>query len=450
MDYYKITPMIVPADKESEIRIEPLFGHAEFPREPGKVVVQFFPWDGQMAPDHYHSYDGIKESPEMIVNDWHFDGKCIVFKRLFSGEQEFNVLITVKDDRGNVKKNVQLHLYALKDDLYALRPFRGNIHIHTSGSDGKEEACYVAARFRELGMDFCSISDHRNYGPSITAMDYWKELHPDFKLFPGEEVHSPGNPVHILNFGGRYSVHKKSCDNEEEYRREVADIEAQLPQGLSKESSFAIAAAEWVFDEVRKAGGVAVFCHPYWYTQQYVINTQVSDTIFQRRKFDAFELLGGFYKHLPGSNNLQVVRYYDECARGNVFPVTGSDDSHGTDRFLHPEQFVNNLTADLAGWYSTVVFAKSCEFADIAEALRNGMSVAAEEIEGEMPRVYSTFRLSRYASFLQRWYFPMHKTLCAAEGALMLRVLSGDSMAAEALKQLRGSVQRYQAQVFGK
>jgi hypothetical protein len=32
----------------------------------------------------------------------------------------------------------------------------------------------------------------------------------------------------------------------------------------------------------------------------------------------------------------------------------------------------------------------------------------------------------------------------------MLRVLSGDSMAAEALKQLRGSVQRYQAQVFGK
>ena len=114
MDYYKITPMIVPADKESEIRIEPLFGHAEFPREPGKVVVQFFPWDGQMAPDHYHSYDGIKESPEMIVNDWHFDGKCIVFKRLFSGEQEFNVLITVKDDKGNVKKNVQLHLYALK------------------------------------------------------------------------------------------------------------------------------------------------------------------------------------------------------------------------------------------------------------------------------------------------------------------------------------------------
>ena len=78
------------------------------------------------------------------------------------------------------------------------------------------------------------------------------------------------------------------------------------------------------------------------------------------------------------------------------------------------------------------------------------MSVAAEEIEGEMPRVYSTFRLSRYASFLQRWYFPMHKTLCAVEGALMLRVLSGDSMAAEALKQLRGSVQRYQAQVFGK
>ena len=176
MDYYKITPMIVPADQVSEIRIEPLFSHAEFPTDPGKLVVQFFPWNGQMDEQRFHSYDWIRESPEMIVDDWRFDGKAIVLKKRFCGEQEFNILVMIKDEQGNLKKKLQFHLYSLKEDLFALRPFRGNIHIHTTGSDGKEEPRYTAARFRELGMDFAAISDHRNYEPSLVAMDIGEDI----------------------------------------------------------------------------------------------------------------------------------------------------------------------------------------------------------------------------------------------------------------------------------
>lgn len=449
MDYYRVTPMVVPADKESEIRIEPLFSHAEFTPDPARIIIQFFPWNGQMDEEYFHSYDWIKESPEMIVSDWRFDGKAIVFKKHFYGEQEFNILIVEKDENGTEKKRRNFHLYSLKPDLYALRPFRGNIHIHTTGSDGKEEPRYTAARYRELGMDFVSVSDHRNYEPSITAMEYWREKHPDYKLFPCEEVHSPGNPVHILNFGGRYSVHKLSYENEEKYRREVDAIASELPENISRETKFAVAAAEWVFNEVKRAGGVAVFCHPYWYTQQYVINRQVTELIFQRKKFDAFELLGGFLKNLPGSNNFQVINYYEERAKGNFFPVTGSDDSHGTDTFALDSCRIGSQDADLAGWYSTIVFAASCDHPALADAIKKEYSVAAEEISGEMPRVFGSLRLCQYASFLQRWYFPMHKVLCKSEGALMLRVLAGDTGAEEALKQLRGSIARYQKQVFG-
>ena len=450
MDYYRITPMIVPADAESEIRIEPLFAHAEFTPDPSRIVVQFFPWNGQMNETHYHSYDWIKESPEMIVDDWHFDGKAIVLKKRFYGEQEFNIQVLEKNENGTVKCKRNFHLYSLKPDLYERRPFRGDIHIHTTGSDGKEEPRYTAARFRELGMDFASISDHRNYAPSIEALEYWKELNPDYKLFPCEEVHAPGCIVHVLNFGGKYSVHKMSYEREDEYRREVAELSKELPADFSDESKFAVSSAEWVFREVKKAGGLAVFCHPYWYTEQYVVNSQVTDTIFKKRNFDAFELLGGFYRTQVGSNNLQVIRYYEERAKGNIFPVTGSDDCHATDRFDMEENKINSKNAELTGWCSTLVFAKSCEYQDVADAIRAGYSVAMERIEGEMPRCFSDIRLAQYAIFLQKWYFPMHDVLCASEGALMLRVLAGDTFAREALKSLHGSIARYQKSVFGR
>ena len=448
MDYYKVTPMIVPAERESEIRITPLFDHAKFSNCKDRITVMFYPWDGLNSDHSYRGYSWIPEDPENQINDWDFDGDTLVFKAVFSGEQEFNILIIEKNDKGVIVKKRRFHLYSLKEDLYALRPYRGNFHIHTTGSDGREEPRYVAARYRQLGMDFCAISDHRNYTPSITAKEYWLERNPDFKLYPGEEVHSPGNPVHIVNFGGKYSVHKLSYDNEEQYRREVDEIRKTLPEGLTEQSAFDVAASEWVFDEIRKAGGLCVFCHPYWYTEQYVISEEITSEIFKRRKFDAFELLGGHYKYLPQSNNHQIVRYYEECAKGNRFPVVGLDDSHGTDRFEVDEHKVNSQTRDLAGWYSTLVFAHSAELHDLHDSIRKGLSAAVEKIEGDQLRVYSDFRLTKYATFLMRWYFPMHDTLCADEGALMLRVLSGDTKAQIALDALRGSVKEWENHAF--
>ena len=42
----------------------------------------------------------------------------------------------------------------------------------------------------------------------------------------------------------------------------------------------------------------------------------------------------------------------------------------------------------------------------------------------------------------------MHDTLCADEGALMLRVLSGDTKAQIALDALRGSVKEWENNAF--
>ena len=450
MDYYRVSPMIVPADQESEIRITPLFDHAKFSLQKENMSLLLYPWDGKFADQTYRFYNWHKDDPTRQVKDWHFEGDTLVFKAVFCGEQEFNIVVLEKNDAGDIIKKRRFHLYALEKDLYELRPYRGNFHIHTNQSDGREEPRYVAARFRQLGMDFCAISDHRDYRPSIAAKEYWQDKNPDFKLFPGEEVHSTDNPVHILNFGGKFSVNKLCFDNEEQYFKEVAEIQKTLPGNLSPQTAFSVAASDWVFDKIRQAEGLSVFCHPYWYTEQYVITEEITTEVFKRRKFDAFELLGGMYKYQPQSNNHQIVRYYEEYAKGNRFPVVGLDDSHGTDRFEVDEEKVNSSSRELTGWYSTIVFSPSLELTDIHNSIRKGFSAAVESMDGSSAKVFSDFRLTKYATFLMRWYFPMHNTLCADEGALMLRILSGDSKAQVALNALRGSIKAWEDSAFAR
>jgi len=448
MDYYKVTPRVVPADKVSEIRIEPLFEHAEFGDDPARIQIVCRPFDGLLEDGSYRGCVWGQTPDNLKVTDWHFDGKAIVFRWKFCGEQEYNVQIFVLDENGNNRYFRRIHLYSVQEDLYALRPFRGNFHIHTTGSDGSEEAKYVAARFRQLGMDFCAISDHHNYEPSVVALNYWKDINPDFKLYPGEEVHLSGNPVHIINFGADRSINRLCHDNEEKYDAEVKAIQTGLTDMTPGVNSYAVAACEWGFDQIRKAGGLCVFCHPYWYTEQYVIDEGIASEVFKRRKFDAFEVLGGHYKSQSQSNNHQIVRYYEECAKGNDFPVVGLDDSHGTDYFEVSENRVGSMTGGLAGWYSTMAFAASDSRDDLVKAIRAGYSAAVEKMSGETLRVYSTFRLTKYATFLMRWYFPMHDVLCADEGALMLRILGGDARAAKALPALRGTVAEYREESF--
>ena len=64
-------------------------------------------------------------------------------------------------------------------------------------------------------------------------------------------------------------------------------------------------------------------------------------------------------------------------------------------------------------------------------------------------RVYSDFRLTKYATFLMKWYYPMHDSLCENEGALMLRVLANDTKAQIALNSLHGSVKEYENNAWG-
>lgn len=441
-DYFDVFPRIVPADQVSEIRITPRAAHAQLPPVENIEII-------------YHPVDGLNEagnhSPEgekNAVRSAEVRNGSLVLNIYFAGEQEHNLTLHIRKLPAREKSsewlprdevNVHLNVYSLKPDLMALRPYRGDIHLHSVCSDGREAPEYVAARYREEGFDFIAVTDHLRYAPSLRAIEYWKNLKNGFRLFPGEEVHAPDNNIHIINFGGSFSVNDLAKSDPERYRNEVEEILRSFPAGFipENENGFPVASSEWVFDRIREGGGLAMFCHPYWQTHKYEISTFLSDAVFKRRKFDIFEIIGGFYDDQWRSNNCQIARYYQEVAQGNGFPVAGVSDSHGTD------------CDQLAFRYYTVVLAKSSELPDLIDAMRNGKCAAVEVMYDKVPNVVADYRLVRYIAFLVENYFPAQTRLCSVEGALMQEILAGNPEAKTALDALGNRVEEYRRKSFG-
>ena len=70
--------------------------------------------------------------------------------------------------------------------------FRGNIHSHSTRSDGLLSPAAVVSAYREQGYDFVAITDHfiERYGFPITDTSPYRT--PDFATLLGVEMHAPG------------------------------------------------------------------------------------------------------------------------------------------------------------------------------------------------------------------------------------------------------------------
>lgn len=418
--YFDVSPLVVPAGQKTTIRIRPRFKQAVFPPE-NEFRVWVVPSMGAMPDGRHVDYQCNSNGDPMELISWKLAGDTLEVQAHFHDEQR-HLIFVEKNDGTPIW---DFSVYSLKPDLYKLRPFKGDFHIHTNYSDGHECPEYVAARYREEGFDFIAITDHRKYEPSVQAADYWKQYETGLKLYPGEEVHPPDCLVHIVNFGGSFSINEIFRQNEELFRSEVEKRISGLGQVTPGVSPFAVAATEWVFDKIREGGGLAVYCHPYWETHGWnVISGALADEIFKRRKFDAFELVGGFWKHQTDSNLYQIVRSYEEWNKNGMYPVVGLSDSHGTER------------GGLFGWYYTLVFAQSDNLEDLVTAIRSGYSVAVENLADERMHCHGSYRLVRYGQFLLREYFPRHQSICRPEGEIMLDILGGENVLAKALPLL--------------
>ena len=425
--HYDVYPRIVKAGTPTTVTIRPLGSDAAF-TDGAVYTMQFLPLENSREP--LHDYDLRTAAPDG-------DG-CLRVNYEFPGEQEYYLRLfrpgdvhmdeSALDRRYSPARAYTYHLYALEPDLYGRRPYRGDFHAHSTRSDGCETPAFVAANYRKYGFDFFSLTDHGRYRPSVECAEAFAGKPVDLLIVRGEEVHAPENHVHAVNFGSRYSVNDIFNSDKDKYREEVKALSSELrvPPGVN---AFEYASCIWIFREIRKAGGLAIFCHPHWLIDVYHVPDRMSEALFASGEFDAFELLGG---QEVFSNNIQTAFYQEQRALGRKIPIVGSSDSHCS-------ELLDSARSYWFTWLSTLVFSSGLDTGGIMDAVKNHFSVAVEKYPGETePRVYGSYRAVKYAKFLLKYYFPMHDELCFEEGRLMKDLLLGSETAEKILALMKG------------
>jgi len=422
---FEIYPKVVRAGAEMEFTVQPKPKGRFDPQT--RYEIEAFPREEAA---------GIDDHGQIIDGTIAPDGS-LHFRHCFSGEQE-HALPLYALEPAERRFLAELRVYSLPHDLHTLRPYKGDFHLHSKHSDGQESPAQVAAACRRIGLDFMAVTDHSQYAPSLEAIAAFADVPIDLRIYPGEEVHLPENSkIHIINFGGRFSINELSS-HLPTYTQEVEEIEKGLPAELSCRERYLYASGLWGYEKIRAAGGLAIFCHPYWITRnRYCVPEAVLARHFSDLPFDALELISGYYLFQVESNVLQVARYQEERAKGRYIPIVGASDAHGCER------------GELFGWYYTIVFSNSPELPDLRQAIANLNSVAVEALPNTAPRVHGPFRLAKYAAFLLREVFPAHDALCRAEGELMLAHLAGEATAKARLQQLKGQTEKLRRRYWG-
>ena len=180
--------------------------------------------------------------------------------------------------------------------MYGKKWYRGNLHTHTAYSDGKVSFEESVSRYRFLGYDFLSITDHWVQSQGFVEKD--------FLLLSGCEYDSSSYESHG-SLNRQVIMH-------------ITGIGFTSRPGLEKENK---PGGQEIIDAVKASGGIAVFCHPEWCRN-------LTSDIANLHGFAGIEI----YNTLCGFNNKHYSYsgfHIDQLAlTGQNHPVFASDDAH--------------------------------------------------------------------------------------------------------------------------
>ena len=169
--------------------------------------------------------------------------------------------------------------------------YRGNTHSHSTESDGRLPIADRFAAYREAGYDFLVLTDHRK----VNDISNYSE--DGFLAISGSEVH-PNNP-----YGGD-TYHIVAINIHE--RINCAELHPNA-----------------VIAEIKRQGGEAVLCHPYW----------CGHTLL-----DYLPLRDYFALEVYNDTCMRIGKGFSESAWDDLLdrggPVFGiaADDAHGTEQ----------------------------------------------------------------------------------------------------------------------
>lgn len=212
--------------------------------------------------------------------------------------------------------------------------YKGNLHTHTTRSDGKLSPEATKDFYRGEGYDFLALTDHWVYGEGskngVPADDGMLILAGTEYNFNGEDV--VAGVFHIVGIG----------------------CETDPMETIGRNST-----AQETIDEINRCGGVAILAHPAWSLNTY-------DMIMNFHGLAATEI----YNSVSGAP--RNCRPYSGdvvdqlAARGHAIKLVSSDDTH----FYLGEQGLSYIMVNLGD--------KPLNRENVLEALRAGNYYATQ------------------------------------------------------------------------
>ena len=213
------------------------------------------------------------------------------------------------------------------------RWYKGNLHAHSTLSDGALAFDEVVKMYRQAGYDFLAVTDH--WIPSETVED------PDFLLLAGCEYDAVR----------REQYYKRQRD----IRYDINGIGFTLPPQVEQNAGWD---GQMIVDAILKAGGLAFYNHPAWLRNR-------AEDILPIEGLSGIEIYNTFTGMAPHFTLPYSGPVLDELAfGGKLLPAIATDDPHD----YQGEQLKSYILLNAA----------SLCYQDVMEALRQGKFLATQ------------------------------------------------------------------------
>lgn len=440
-DLYSVYPLVVPEGQTTTIRV-----YSKMSCDGTESGIDYWGTSRTGGPFSQKKLYSVKVTPREIHTSQTrsqqdirstISNGYLVFDYTFYEEQEYMVFI-YETIEGVTTQLTFFKIYSLKEDLYRLLPWKGEMHMHSNWSDGKQPPEIMYAYARRAGMEFAALTDHYSLQPHSSIREMMSSVKSGLKIFPGEEVHKKGQKMHIVSFGTKKSISRMMMDQFDQIKEEAEFIAQQHEPFPEDIDPLEYGLQRWVFDQIAQNEGISILAHPYWPHEKNstYIPTSLSRMIIEEGYVDAWEITG---VDDGDKDFLQSVLYAEELEKGTRIPVVGSTDAHDK--------------SGLGDGYS-IIFAKDTDYSSIAQAIKNNLCVGCRQYkraDGNMRYMaFGPTRLVRYAMFLMNEFYSVQDRLCYIEGELMTEVFTGQTWARDFIEETAAHIEDEKKRCFGR
>ena len=368
----------------------------------------------------------------------------------FRCEGEFTFRFGTPNEKGTFAKGYkEVAVYALKPDLYELRPFKGDIHMHSVRcGHAKLEPKVIPAHSRRVGFDFMGLSEHWQVAPSFEAIETAKPWKCGLELYSAEEIHSPSALLHSVAVGHRESPCVWRINHMEEFARLVeAEMKDPVyrPYDLDPFEHLQAAMATLLYRKAREFGAkLIVYSHPS-------DRNRTNHTDDPPENFRRFMLEKGEWDALELPNNSTC--YYNLATRRNdrlmlMNAIVMELIAKGRNPNIVAASDCHDQKAEFFGQVYTVIFAKSCDVDSFVDAVKNRRSIGLQFPSTPRYICFGPSRLQKFQSFLELHYWPGHDKLCKQQSALLFKLLDGDASVQGEVEKLAAEINDYREKFY--